>query len=34
MSDLHKAAGKHMEEEAPDELHRIDRRLLDLIVVL
>ena len=33
MPDLHKATGKHMEEEAPDELHRIERHLLDLIAV-
>ena len=34
MPDLHKAAGKNMQQEAPDEFHRIERHLLDLIVVL
>lgn len=34
MSNLHKATGKNMEEEAPDEFHRIEGHLLDLIVVL
>ena len=33
MPDLHKANGKHMEKEAPDEFHRIERHLLDLIAV-
>jgi hypothetical protein len=32
--DLHKATGENMEEEASDELHRIQGHLLDLIVVL
>jgi hypothetical protein len=32
--DLHEATGKNMEEEAPDEFHRIERHLLNLIVVL
>ncbi|MBZ5622607.1 MAG: hypothetical protein LAQ69_28320 [Acidobacteriia bacterium] len=34
MPDLYEAVGKNMEEEAPDELHRIQGHLLDLIVVL
>ena len=34
MPDLHKTAGKNMQQEAPDEFHRIERHLLDLIVVL
>jgi hypothetical protein len=34
MPDLHKATGKNMEQEAPDEFYRIGRHLLDLIVVL
>ena len=33
MPDLHKATGKHMEKEAADEFHRIERHLLDLIAV-
>ena len=34
MPDLHKATGKNMEKEAPDEFHRIQRHLLDLILIL
>ena len=34
MPDLHKAVGKNMEKEAPDEFHRIERHFLDVIVVL
>ena len=33
MADLHETAGQYMQQEASDELHRIQRCLLDLVVV-
>jgi hypothetical protein len=34
MSDLYEPAGEHMQEEAADELDRLQRHLFPLIVVL